>query len=115
MTPKKFLSELKSHSKEKYQIVTSLRKLVFDTNEKVSEEIKYGGLLYFDKQSYTGLFVYKNHVTMEFSEGTQLKDPKNLLEGDGKHRKHLKFKSDGDIDEKEIVRFLKQAIKIARS
>lgn len=115
MNPQQFLSELKSHSKEKFEIVTQIRKLIIATDKQVKEEIKYGGLLYSDQRSYTGLYVYKNHVTMEFSAGAQLLDPKNRLSGDGKHRRYLKFTSTEHINKKEIVEFLQQAIVIARS
>lgn len=111
MNPKKFLKELRDYDSEKYKIVTTLRNLILKANKNASEEIKYGGLLYSDKKPYTGLFVSKNHVSMEFSEGAKFTDPKNILEGSGKYRRHLKLKTLNDIKRASINNFLKQALK----
>jgi hypothetical protein len=113
MTPEKFLVELKAHSREQYAIVRTLRNLILNTHNTSTEEIKYGGLLYSNQKPYTGLFVSKNHVSMEFSEGARLDDPSNLLTGSGKYRRHIKFRSVEEINEREIKNFLKQAVKIA--
>lgn len=117
-TPQQFLNELKVHNAEQFKIVTTLRTLVLK-NKTATEKIKYGGLLYSDqsssKESYTGLFVYKNHITMEFSDGFKLTDTKDLLGGGGKFRRHLKFTAREDIDEKEVEQFLQQAVKITKS
>lgn len=112
MTPEKLLTELKAYDKEKYKIVTTIRDYILKSNKSASEEVKYGGLLYSDKKPYTGLFVSKNHVYMEFTDGFAFSDPNKLLQGTGKYRRHLKIKSTEDINEKEIARFLKQAEKL---
>ena len=114
MTPQKFLTELKAFDQVKYSIVMQLRALIIEANKSVSEEIKYGGLYYSASKPYTGLFVSKNHVSMEFSFGAQFSDPKGLLQGKGKGRRHLKLTSPSDIDEKAVKLFLKQALKISQ-
>lgn len=111
MTPQTFLAELKAHDREKYTIVATLRDLILNTNKAATEEIKYGGLLYSDPKPYTGLFVSKNHVSMEFSEGAKLTDPRKILTGSGKYRRHLKFKTLDDINQTAITQLLKQAVK----
>ena len=108
MTPKKLLAELKAFDKEKSAIVTTLRDLIL-THKNTSEEVKYGGLLYSLKKPYTGIFVYKNHVTLEFTDGAKFDDPNQLLQGSGKHRRHLQFKSSSDIKKSVVQGFLKQA------
>ena len=113
MTPEKFLKELKAHNKEQFDIVSEVRKLILKNNAHAQEEIKYGGLLYSDsrsdKESYTGLFVYKSHVSIEFADGHSFLDPKKLLQGNGKYRRHLKCKKLDDVDKKEVMHFLQQA------
>lgn len=111
MDPKKLLSELKQHDKEKYEIVTKLRTIILDQKNNPTEEVKYGGLLYSDPKPYTGLFVSKKHVSMEFSNGAQFTDPNKVLKGTGKFRRHLVFTSKEDIDKKIVTNFLKQAVK----
>lgn len=108
MTPKKFLSELKAYDKEKYAIVKELRDIILKVSE-VNEEIKYGGLLYSKNKPFTGLFVSKKHVSMEFSNGAQFDDTNQLLLGTGKYRRHLKFTSASDINKSAVENFLKQA------
>lgn len=113
VTPEKFLTELKAHSKEKYAIVTTLRDLVLE-NKSASEEIKYGGLLYSIDKPYTGIFVYTNHVTLEFSEGAKLTDPKKILQGSGKYRRNLKFEKADEIKKGVVREFLQQARKLSQ-
>ncbi|MCB9812468.1 DUF1801 domain-containing protein [Candidatus Nomurabacteria bacterium] len=79
------------------------------TNKPTSEEIKYGGLLYSQDKPYTGIFVYTNHVTLEFSEGAKLRDPNKLLRGSGKHRRNLKFMKTDEIQKGVVRDFLTQA------
>lgn len=115
MSPEKFLKELKVHNIEQYKIVSTIRKLILATDKNVSEEIKYGGLLYSNQKPYTGLFVSKKHVSMEFSEGASFTDPKKLLEGTGKYRRHLKFHALDEINETHIKSFLKQALSLVQA
>lgn len=109
MNPDKFLAELKTHDNEKYKIVSMLRQLILK-NKTATEEVKYGGLFYSDGKPYAGLFVSKNHVSMEFSDGATFKDPNKHLLGTGKYRRHLKFSSVTDVDLEDVNKFLKQAI-----
>jgi hypothetical protein len=112
-TPPQWLKELQSHDKDKYAIATALRHLILK-DEPVTEEIKYGGLLYSNATSYTGIFVYKNHVTLEFTNGNKLADPDGLLSGSGKYRRHITFSSVEDIDEQALRVLLGEASKAAK-
>jgi hypothetical protein len=56
-----------------------------------------------------GHFIYKAHVGLEFGAGYRLEDADGLLEGSGKHRRHLKLRSVGDIADKDVPGFLRQA------
>ena len=113
ISPTQWLKELKSHDGNKYKIATVLHDLVL-TDKPTTEEVKYGGLLYSNASSYTGIFVYTNHVTLEFSEGAKLKDPKGVLQGAGKFRRNIKFTTPDDIDPKVIRNLLKEASKNAK-
>ncbi len=57
-----------------------------------------------------GVFVYTNHVSVEFSDGAAFDDPDGLLEGKGKARRHLKLEALSDIDDKSVETFLRQAL-----
>ena len=47
----------------------------------VDEEVKYGGILFAAPVPFCGIFVYKQHVSVEFSHGAKIEDPYGLLEG----------------------------------
>jgi hypothetical protein len=109
MSVKDYLTELKESDTKKYVLVKTLRELVLqDTN--VTEEIKYGGVLFSKGKPFGGVFPYAQHVSMEFSHGAEFDDPEKLLEGSGKFRRHLKFALDIQVDEDLVKFFLKQAL-----
>lgn len=103
-----FLEQTRMVDDAKYQIVEALRKIVFEHYPKTMERIMYGGILFSLTDDYGGVFVYKNHVSFEFSLGYQFKDPEKLLEGGGKYRRHLKFRSMEDIEAKKVDFYINQ-------
>ncbi len=100
--------ELKTFDAEKSAIAEQLRTMVFKMYPKTSERIIYGGIMFTYGEDFGGIFVSKNHVSFEFSKGYTFKDPKKLLEGTGKYRRHLKIKSVADIENKEVSSFVAQ-------
>lgn len=75
---------------------------------------KYGGEVFVpraddDNQFVGGIFGYKDHVSLEFSEGASFNDPDGQLEGKGKNRRHLKFQTLMDLEAKDVRNFLTQA------
>jgi len=108
-----FLVELKRFDSEKYKIVQLARDIVLAEFPKVSERIIYGGIMFTLDKDFGGLFVSKKHVSFEFTDGYTFRDPKKLLEGTGKFRRHLKLKSNDDVEGKEVSFFVKQVAKTA--
>jgi len=106
----KFLNEIKEFDVKKSEILQKLRKMVFTQYPKVDERMMYGGIMFSLKDDFGGLFVSKNHVSFEFSNGYKMNDPKRILEGTGKFRRHLKIRSLADIDEKKASFFVKQTV-----
>lgn len=94
-----------------YAIATAIRTLVLQCADAVSEEVKYGGILFAAPQPFCGLFVYKQHVTLEFGDGTRMSDPHGLLEGKGKGRRHIKLHALADIEGKHLADYLQLALK----
>ena len=79
----------------------------------------YGGLVFeledaVHKTQIGGVFISKKHVSFEFSKGYLMDDPKGLLEGGGKFRRHLKLRSFNDVADKNLIGFFKQAYEIQR-
>ncbi len=106
-----FMESLKVLDLKKYKILQSLRKIVFMNFPKVGERMMYGGIMFSEHIDFSGIFIYKNHVTMEFSHGFKFKDPGGVLEGKGKYRRHLKFSNLDEIAAKNPGFFLEQSKK----
>ena len=95
----------------------ALKSFIKELFPRIEEVKKYGGTLYNaeGKEHFCGVFSYKAHVSIEFSNGYQLKDPNNLLQGTGKFRRHLKFKNDNEIPFGELKKILKDAYELSKS
>ena len=94
----------------------AIKGLINEINPNVRYIPKYGGeVLGLDPKSDTkfvgGIFAYKEHVSLEFSNGAGFNNPEGLLEGKGKHRRYLKYVSLDDIGLKQTKFFLTQALK----
>lgn len=92
----------------KHQILEQLRKVVFELYPSVKERMMYGGIIFSLNDDWGGVFVYKNHVSFEFSYGNKLEDPEKLLEGKGKFRRHLKIKSLDSNELRKVDFYVKQ-------
>ena len=94
----KFLAELKVKDSDKYEVLTNLRSVVFTSISNLSETFKYGGILFSINDNFGGLYVSKQHVSFEFTYGYKL-DTELALEGDGKYRRHLKFRTLDEVNQ----------------
>ena len=96
-----------------YEIANSVRTRILQLADTVDEEVKYGGILFAAPESFCGIFVYKQHVSVEFSHGAKILDPHGLLEGKGKGRRHLKLHTIEDVEDKHLTEYLRLAQKAA--
>lgn len=94
-------------------ILAALRTMVLSVEAAVVEEIKWGRPCY---STANGMFCYlhrtKNHVTLGFQRGASLKDPKQLLEGEGKDMRHVKFVALAEVKQPALRQLIKQAAKL---
>lgn len=109
----KLLQDIRMLNEENYALVQSLRGMILKLDKGVSEDVKYGGLLFSAARSFCGVFSYKNHVTLEFGLGASLPDKYKELEGEGKYRRHIKLTSVQDISDKHVHDYLLLALKAA--
>ncbi len=106
-----FISDIQSVNPEHAEIIQLVRDVFMDMNKKLLQDIKYGGLTFFQEGALIGgIFPYKQHLSIEFSNGANFSDPSSELEGNGKQRRHLKIYSAADIEAKNTVYFVKQAV-----
>jgi hypothetical protein len=61
-----------------------------------------------------GLALQKSYVNLMFAKGTQLPDPKGLLEGTGKLARHVKLKTPDDVGKSGVRDLLKAAVEIMK-
>lgn len=95
-------------------ITAAVKTLASAIEPNVSFEAKYGGEVMVPdpeqpKAFVGGVFAYKDHVSVEFSNGAGFSDPKGYLEGKGKARRHVKLRALADIEGKDLSGFLRQA------
>ncbi len=94
-------------------ILDRMRSFIRECVPDATEELKWNRPCY---STVNGLFCYlhttKNHATLGFQNGSSLSDPKKLLEGDGKHMRHIKLRSKRDIEDVDLRAMLIEAISI---
>jgi hypothetical protein len=95
-------------TEEQIVILETLRKLVHETIDNVFEEIKWNMPVFNNGKDFAYLRFAKKHTTLGFYNIDKIKDPDNLLEGDGNTLKHIKIKKADDIKPKVIAEWLKQ-------
>ena len=96
-----------------YEIANSVRTRILQLAGTVDEEVKYGGILFAAPEPFCGIFVYTQHVSVEFSHGAEIVDLHGLLEGKGKGRRHLKLRTLEDVENKHLTDYLQLAKKSA--
>ena len=114
-TVQALLEDIRLVGEEQFQIVEAVRALVKKTIKPLSEEVKYGGILFVSDVQFGGVFAYKEHVSVEFSHGAKITDREGFLEGGGKGRRHIKLRAVGDIKAKKLASYLSLALAAARS
>lgn len=104
------LRDIREHSFEFYDVVLRIRSLFLGTSPGLTETVKYGGIVFLkEKELVGGIFVYKEHVSVEFSHGASFRDPDALLQGNGKYRRHVKLHDLEEVEAKHVADFITQA------
>jgi len=95
---------------EKRQIVSCLRNLASDIAQGAREDIKWNALCLFNEErAFVCFMPYKKYVSVYFDRGSELSDPDELLEGNGKQMRHVKIYRESDVEEKNIAQFIRQS------
>lgn len=95
-------------SEEQIDILEALRKLIHETVENVSEEVKWNMPVFNNGKDFAYLRFAKKHITLGFYNIDKIQDPDNLLEGEGNTLKHIKIKSKAEIQTEVLSLWLKQ-------
>ena len=90
-------------------LVQAVRKLVLGVGKDVTEEVKYGGILFSGSEAFCGVFAYTNHIALEFGDGANLPDAYGFLEGKGKQRRHIKLDTLEEIKTRQVAHYVQLA------
>jgi hypothetical protein len=93
-------------------LLRQLRKLVRETLPDAREEIKWGRPVYSLRRIVCYLAAAKDHASLGFYRGADLRAANAPLEGDGKKLRHIKIRQTEDIRPKVFARLLRQAARL---
>jgi len=106
-----FFVDIQLISAAQLDAVVAIRALFLKAETTLVEDVKYGGLVFsLSDQLVGGIYVYKNHLSIEFSNGAAFSDVNKIMEGKGKKRRHIKIVTIDDLSEKNAVYFIDQAL-----
>lgn len=105
-----FLDDLRLADEARHDLVVRIRNMILELDPKISEEIKYGGILFTKESPFCGVYSYTKHVSLEFGRGAELADPHGVLEGEGKSRRHIKITAQPDLFRKNIKEYIGLAL-----
>lgn len=110
-----FLQDIRLIDEDRHALLDRLRRLVLSVDPSVTEEVKYGGILFSAGPPFCGIFSYSKHVSLEFGRGSELADPHKVLEGEGKMRRHIKLENGADLFKKNVREYVVAAFTAART
>lgn len=79
---------------------------------KATGSIKWAQPVYDQNGPFAFLKANKAHVTFGFWRGTELTDPKGLLEGEGHRMKHVKVRDLSEIRKGQFTAWVKEAVEL---
>jgi hypothetical protein len=95
-------------------ITAGIDRMVEEICPEAGRRPMYGGIVFeaqpgVPKTMVCGHFIYKNHVSIEFTHGNKLRDPDGVLEGKGKFRRHIKLTCEDDLRDKGVRSMIARA------
>ncbi|MCB0395402.1 MAG: DUF1801 domain-containing protein [Flavobacteriales bacterium] len=82
--------------------INQVREIILTTDDRIEETIKWSSPTFIYKGNMASYFMNaKTFVSLMFHKGATIKDPHNLLEGDGKEARVARFEDAKDITKKK--------------
>jgi len=104
---------LSDQSPKNQTIIRALRKFVKRVEPKLEESVKWGnGCWVKGKAPVSYVYSAPDYVQFGFFRGSALKDPQDILEGNGEYVRHVKVRKSSDIDEDAFSALLRQAARV---
>jgi hypothetical protein len=93
-------------------VIRALRTFVRRVAPRLQESVKWGnGCWVTGKAPVAYVYSAADHVQFGFFRGAALRDPRGLLQGEGRFVRHIKVTRRSDIDERAFGALLRQAAK----
>jgi hypothetical protein len=99
-------------------LALALREIVLDEAPNAIEQVyrNHPSAVWFGsgpkmKDMFCYIATATTHVNLGFCQGASLSDPDRVFEGDGKVMRHIKFRSDRDLQRRFVRRYVRAAIK----
>jgi hypothetical protein len=93
-------------------ILKKLRAFVKRAAPGLAESVKWGnGCWLHDDVPVAYVYAAPDHTQFGFLAGASLKDPRGLLEGNGRFVRHIKLRRPADLDERAFGALLRQAVR----
>jgi len=114
------LGFLESYDRQIGDLALAVREIILEEAPDASESIYqvYTVAIWFGfsgkmKDMFCYIATNAGHVNLGFPRGAALPDPNRVLEGDGKTMRHIKFKSQSDLDRPFVRRYIQAAMEEA--
>jgi hypothetical protein len=102
-----YQSQLRQPQKE---IVKRLRVFIARRYPELAESLKWNVPTHsLNGKNIIGLQDFRGHLNLNFFRGTQLRDPRRILQGTGKQVRHESFRSIDDISHSSLKKLVDQA------
>ena len=100
-----------AQSPKQIKMIKALGKLVKEVVPPLKESVNWGNGFWL-REEWPVIFLHakEDYLQFGFFGGTGLSDPKVLLQGTGKHVKHVKIFTMNDIDENTLAKFIREAV-----
>jgi hypothetical protein len=114
------LEFLDAYDRHISDLALALREVILEEAPNASESIYqvYTVAIWFGfSRKMKDMFCYiatnAGHVNLGFPRGTSLPDPNRVLEGEGKTMRHIKFRSQRDVERPLVRRYIQAAMEQA--
>jgi hypothetical protein len=114
------LGFLEAYDRHISDLALALREVILEEAPDASESIYqvYTVAIWFGfsgkmKDMFCYIATNAGHVNLGFPRGTSLRDPNRVLEGEGKTIRHIKFRSQRDVERPFVRRYIQAAIEEA--
>ena len=101
----------KDQSPKNQKLITEVTKIIKNAAPKLETTVKWSqGCWAMGKEHKLFIHGAQDHIQLGFYVGSKLRDPKKILQGNGKFVRHVKIFSEKDIDERAFKNLIKQVI-----